>query len=104
MAAQSQPQAIAGPQTTGAPMPPASTPASTPMQPPPPRMPGAQGSARLTASARQEYDVYMQNRLRMMGPQGMPAGPRLPGPPPGVIPQGQPRMALGVRLYQYLLQ
>ena len=83
-----------GPQPGG---PQASTPGSAPMQPPPPRMPGAQGSVRLTASARQEYEAYMQNRLRMMGPQGMPQGPRMPGPPPGVMAPGQPRMAIGVR-------
>lgn len=29
-----------------------------------PRIPGQQGSARLTASARQAYDEYMQDRLR----------------------------------------
>ena len=32
----------------------------------------------------------------MMGPQGMPPGPRMPGPPPGVMAPGQPRMAIGV--------
>ena len=97
MAAQGAPPQMVGPPTSGAPMPPASTPASAAMQPPPPRMPGTQGSARLTASARQEYEAYMQNRLRMMGPQAMPGGPRIPGPPPGVIPAAQPRMAIVVR-------
>lgn len=29
-----------------------------------PRMPGSHGTVRLTAAARQEYDQYMQNRLR----------------------------------------
>ena len=42
-----------------------------------PRIPGQQGSARLTASARQAYDEYMQDRLRQN--QQIPApvgGPR----------------------------
>ena len=102
MAAQAQLAQMPGSQPGGVPMPQASTSVSAPMQPPPPRLPGAQGSVRLTPSARQEYEVYMQNRLRMMGPQGMPAGPRMPGPPPGVMAPGQPRMAIGVSLMMIL--
>ncbi|XP_052804919.1 histone-lysine N-methyltransferase 2D-like isoform X3 [Mya arenaria] len=77
-------------------MPPNSMPG---MQPPLPRMLGAQGSARLTPSMRQEYDMYMQQRLRQMAP-GMPQGQRMPRPPmmaPGATQgaQSQPRMAIG---------
>lgn len=32
---------------------------------PPPRNPGGQNSVRLSPTARQEYDAYMQNRIRM---------------------------------------
>ncbi len=53
-----------------------------------PRMPGAQpphlgggGGVRMPTQARQEYDMYMQSRIRMMG------GPR-PGPPPNIVPGG----------------
>ena len=99
MAAQGPPPQMVGPPTSGSPMTSIGTPVSVAMQPPQPRMPGAQGSVRLTASARQEYEAYVQSRLRMRGPQGMPGGPRMPGPPPGVIPAAQPRMAIVVRLY-----
>ena len=98
MAAQGPPPQMVGPPTSGSPMTSIGTPVSVAMQPPQPRMPGAQGSVRLTASARQEYEAYVQSRLRMRGPQGMPGGPRMPGPPPGVIPAAQPRMAIVVRL------
>ncbi|XP_046570331.1 mucin-5AC-like isoform X5 [Haliotis rubra] len=80
---------------------PASTPAGTPPQTPPVRVPGA-NSVRLTRTDRQEYEAYMQNRLRMLSQQtggsGMPmTGPRLPVPssqmqgqvPQGQLPQGQ---------------
>lgn len=42
-----------------------------------PRIPGQQGSARLTASARQAYDEYMQDRLRQTQQiPGAVGGPR----------------------------
>ncbi|KAH3774902.1 hypothetical protein DPMN_176296 [Dreissena polymorpha] len=72
------------------------------MQPPPPRMPGMAPSTRLTASKKQEYDLYVQQRLRQAGP-GVGA-PGLGGPGPGqrmprphLMGAGpQPRMAIGV--------
>ncbi|XP_048237798.1 histone-lysine N-methyltransferase 2C-like isoform X4 [Haliotis rufescens] len=76
---------------------PASTPVGTPPQTPPVRAPGA-NSVRLTRTDRQEYEAYMQNRLRMLSQQagvsGIPlTGPRLPVPagqlPPGQLPPGQ---------------
>ncbi|XP_052230616.1 uncharacterized protein LOC127844448 isoform X3 [Dreissena polymorpha] len=71
------------------------------MQPPPPRMPGMAPSTRLTASKKQEYDLYVQQRLRQAGP-GVGA-PGLGGPGPGqrmprphLMGAGpQPRMAIG---------
>ncbi|KAL5009713.1 hypothetical protein ScPMuIL_012018 [Solemya velum] len=53
-----------------------------PIPPSPLRMSGPQASVRLKQSARQEYDAYMQNRLRMMGQQQQQqvGGARLPAP------------------------
>ena len=67
---------------------------STAMQPPPPRMPGMQGSARMSPSKRLEYDAYVQSRLQQMGqgipPRGMPRPPGMPA---------QPRMAIVVGIF-----
>lgn len=49
--------------------------------PPPPRMSGPQASVRLKQSARQEYDAYVQTRLRMMGQPQPVGGARPPAPP-----------------------
>ncbi|XP_062583386.1 histone-lysine N-methyltransferase 2C-like [Saccostrea cucullata] len=69
-------------------MPPATGPAI--MSIPPgglqPRIPGQQGSARLTASARQAYDEYMQDRLRQS--QQMPAS--APRPQHTVVEDNNP--------------
>jgi len=85
-------------QMSPGPMQPGMPPGSMPgMQPPPPRIPGMQGSARLTPSMRQEYDMYMRQRLRQMAP-GMGPDQRMPRPPMMAPTAGgpQPRMAIGV--------
>lgn len=58
----------------------------------PPRMPGIQGTIRMTREMRQEYEQFVHSQLRQMG-SGVPPGPRPPMMPTAPGASQQPRLA-----------